>query len=53
MRRTATLLVLALLLALAGAGPVAAADPVEDATLEVRSLQARVARAATDACTST
>ena len=53
MRRTTTLLVLALLLALAGAGPVAAADPVEDATLEVRQLQARVARAATDLTAAT
>ena len=48
MRRTATVLVLTLLVALAGAGPVAAAEPVEDATLEVRQLQARVARAATE-----
>ena len=47
MRRTAILLALTLLLALAGAGPVTA-GPVEDATLEVRQLQARVARAATD-----
>jgi hypothetical protein len=40
--------VLAVLVALAGAGPGAAATPVEDATLEVRQLQARVARAATE-----
>ncbi len=48
MRRTPTVLVLALLLALAGAGPAVAADPVEDATLEVRQLQAKVARAASE-----
>jgi hypothetical protein len=47
-RRTTTLLVLALLLVLAGTGPGVAATPVEDATLEVRQLQAQVARAATE-----
>ncbi len=47
MRRTATVLVLALLLALTGAAPGLAADPVEDATREVQGLQAQVARAAT------
>ena len=47
MRRTATVLVLLLLLVLTGAAPGLAVDRVEDATLEVRALQAEVARAAT------
>ena len=54
MRRTATVLVLALLLALAGGGTRRPPPtPVEDATLEVRQLQARVARAATDLTAAT
>ena len=52
MRRTATVLVLAvlatLLVALTAGAPSTAATPVEDATLEVRQLQARVARAASE-----
>ena len=48
MRRTATSLVLSLLLALASAAPVVAAQPVDEATLEVRQLRASVARAATE-----
>ena len=48
MRRAPTVLVLALLLALTGAEPAPAASPVEDATREVRDLQAQVARAASD-----
>jgi LAS superfamily LD-carboxypeptidase LdcB len=52
-RRTATVLVLALLLALTGAAPGVARDPVEDATREVRGLQAQVARAATAMTTAT
>ncbi len=46
MRRTTSVLVAALLLALAGAAPGAAADPVEQATSQVQQLQAQVARAA-------
>jgi hypothetical protein len=46
-RRTTTCLVLTLLLALTGVRPGVAADPVEQATLDVRGLQMQVARAAT------
>jgi hypothetical protein len=52
-RRTATSLVLSLVLALAGAVPVLAAQPVDEATLEVRQLQASVARTATELTAST
>jgi zinc D-Ala-D-Ala carboxypeptidase len=45
-RRTATVLVLGLLLSLTGVRPVGAADPVAEATRSVQALQAQVARAA-------
>jgi len=52
-RRTATVLVLTLLLALTVSAPGRAADPVDDATREVRGLQAEVARAATAMASAT